>query len=150
MKFEGIPGLKDENVTSIVVDIAEKLHVDVNFSDISIAHRLPPKRQKQSNGSTMPPVIIAQFAIKRIRNAIHLRRKEVKNVNDFPVPDMTKLFANENLTHYRKNLLWSTKRAAKANNYNHFWTANGKILAKKNDTASVIAIQNESDVDKLT
>ena len=60
-EFEGIAVQKDENVTNIVVDIAKKLNVDANFSDISIAHRLPPKRHKQSDGSTRPPTIIAQF-----------------------------------------------------------------------------------------
>ena len=117
LEFEGIPEQKEENVTSIILDIAEKLNVDANFSDISITHRLPPKRHKQSNGSTLPPTVIAQFTNKRIRNAIHSRRKEAKNTKDFPVPEMTRLFINENLTRYRKKLFWSTKRAAKANNY---------------------------------
>ena len=62
---------------------------------------------------------------------------------------MTKLFLNENLTYYQKKLLWSTKRAAKANNYKYFWIASGKMFVKKNDTAPIIAIQNESEVDKL-
>ena len=37
-----------------------------------------------------------------------------------------------------------------ANSYKYFWTANGKVLVKENDTALVIAIQNESDVNKTT
>ena len=37
-----------------------------------------------------------------------------------------------------------------ANNYKYFWTANSKILVKKDDNAPVIAIQNESDVGNLT
>ena len=51
---------------------------------------------------------------------------------------MTKLFVNENLTHCRKKLFWSTKRAAKANNYKFFLTASGKILVKKDDNGPVI------------
>ena len=149
-EFEGNPELKDENVTDIVLDRAKKLNFDANFSDISIAHRLPPKRHKQSDGSTLPPTIIMQFTSKRIGNAIYSRRKEAKNIKGFPVPEMTKLYINENLTHYRKNLFWSTKRAAKANIHKYFRTANSKFLVKKNDTAPVTAVQNESDVDKLT
>ena len=102
LEFEGIPEQKEENVTNIVLDIAKKLNVDASFSDISIAHRLPPKRHNQRDGSSLPPTIIAQFTNKRIRNAIYSRRKEAKNIKDFPVPEMTKLFVNENLTHYRK------------------------------------------------
>ena len=112
-------------------------------------HRLPPKRHKQSNSSILPPTTIAQFINKYIKNAIYSRRKKAKNIKDFPVPEITKLFVNENLTRYRKNLLWSTKRAAKANNFKYFWAAKSKILVKKNDTAPLIAIQNEPDVDTL-
>ena len=150
LEFEGIPEQKEENVTKIVLDIAKKLNVDASCSDISIAHRLPPKRHNQRDGSSSPPTIIAQFTNKRIRNAIYSRRKEAKNIKDFPVPEMTKLFVNENLTHYRKKLFWSTKRAAKASNYKFFWTANGKILVKKDDNAPVIAILSETDIDNLS
>ena len=41
-------------------------------------------------------------------------------MKEFLVPEMTILFVNENLTHYRKKLFWSIKRAAKANNYQVF------------------------------
>ena len=103
LEFEGIPEQKEENVTDIVLDIAKKLNVDASSSGISIAHRLPPKRHNQRDGSSLPPTIIAQFTNKRIRNAIYSRRKEAKNIKEFPVPEMTKLFVNKNLTHYRKN-----------------------------------------------
>ena len=150
LEFDRIPEQKEENVTNIVLDIAKKLNVDASSSDISIAHHLPPKRHNQRDGSSLPPTIIAQFTNKRIRNAIYSRRKEAKNIKDCPVPEMTKLFVNENLTHYRKKLFWSTKRAAKANNYKFFWTANGKILVKKDDNAPVIAILSETDIDNLS
>ena len=134
LEFEGIPEQKEENVISIVLDIAKKLNVDTNFSDISIAHRLPPKRHKQNDNSTLPPTIIAQFTNKHVRNA----RKEAKNIKDFSIPEMTKLFIIENLSHYQKKLYWSTKRAPKASNYKSFWTANGTILVKKDDNAPVL------------
>ena len=150
LEFEGIPEQKEENVTNIVIDIAKNLNADASFSDISIAHRLPPKWHDKSDGSSRPPTIIAQFTNKRIRNAIYLRKKEAQNIKDFLVPEMTKLFVNENLTRYRKKLFRSTKRAAKANNYKFFWAVNGKILVKKDDNAPVIAIQSESDIDNLS
>ena len=104
MELEGIPEQKEENVTNIVVDIAKKLNVDANFSDILIAHPLPPKRHQQSDGSTMLNnatnyhCAIHQQAY--YRNAINSRRREAKNIEDFPGPEMTRLFVNENLTHY--------------------------------------------------
>ena len=149
LEFEGIPEQKEESVTSIVLAIATKLNLDANFSVLSIAHRLPPKRHKQSDGSTLPPTIILRNSLTSASETQCIR-EEAKNMKEFLVPEMTKLFVNENLTHYRKKLFWSIKRAAKANNYKYFWTANSKIFVKRDDNAPVIAIRHESDVDNLT
>ena len=43
LEFEGISQLKDEKVEEIVVKLAKGVGVELNKSDISIAHRLPPK-----------------------------------------------------------------------------------------------------------
>jgi len=68
LEFEGIPQVKNENVTDIVVKLTKQLNVDIKTSDISIAHRLLPKRNRSKNGTLLPPTIIAQFTNKRVKN----------------------------------------------------------------------------------
>ena len=144
LEFDGVPNQKNENVTDIVIEISKKLDVEVRKSDISIAHRLPPKKFKANESASRPPTIIAQFTNKRVRNEIFAKRKKAKEMTDFPVDEMTKLYINENLTQFRKlqnNLTQfrkqqSTKQTAKAKKFKFFWTTNGQIWIKKNDKAN--------------
>jgi len=96
LEFEGVPEKINENVTEIVVDLAKRLNVEADFSDVSIAHRLPGKKRKQ-NGVTPPATIIVQFTNKRVRNLTYANRKQVKSLTEFPVPDMHRLFVNEQI-----------------------------------------------------
>jgi len=122
LEFGGIPQQNNENVTDIVIEISKKLDIAVNPNDISIAHKLPTKKQNrhanetQNRQVTETPqhnTIIVQFTNKRIRNAIYANRRKAYLITQFPVPMMRKLFVNKNLTSFRKRLFWSTKQAAK-------------------------------------
>ena len=44
LEFEGVPQVQNEDTTEVVIKIAEKLNINLNENDISIAHRLPTKR----------------------------------------------------------------------------------------------------------
>ena len=55
---------------------------------------------------------------------------------------------NENLTKYRKKLLWKTKDLKKYN-YAYLWTTNGKIIVKKDEKDEPRIIQSENDYQKL-
>ena len=149
LEFDGVPNQKNENVTDIVIEISKKLDVEVRRSDISIAHRLPPKKFKANDSASWPPTIIAQFTNKRMRNEIFAKRKKAKEMTDFPVDEMTNLYINENLTQFRKRLFWSTKQTAKAKKFKFFWTTNGQIWIKKNESEDAIPIRCEDDLDSL-
>jgi len=44
-----------------VVEVSELQGVEINQSDICIAHRLPPQRTQDKNEEPDPPGIIARF-----------------------------------------------------------------------------------------
>ena len=43
LEFEGLAYQKDEDVSQLVIDVAEKIGVKLQKTDISVAHRLPTK-----------------------------------------------------------------------------------------------------------
>ena len=49
----------------------------------------------------------------------------------------------------RKALLWKTWQVEKEKYHKYVWTKNGKILTRKTDLDSVIAIETEQDLEKL-
>ena len=109
----------------------------------------PPKKFKANDSASRPPTIIAQFTNKRVRNEIFAKRKKAKEMTAFPVDEMTNLYINENLTQFRKRLFWSTKQTAKAKKFKFFWTTNGQIWIKKNESEDAIPIRCEDDLDSL-
>ena len=148
LEFQGIPVTETENVIEIVSKVCKLVGVEVNENDISIAHRLPPKRFSKVGDS---PAIIARFINRNLRNKIYSKRIIARRLETscFPISGMTKLFINENLTQERKRLLWLTKQSAKSANYLFIWTMNGKIYVRKNSDSPAIMIQSENDLSKL-
>ena len=111
LEFERVPQVQNEDATEVVIKIVEKLNINFNENDISIAHRLPTKRPSGSNNSSTnlaTPAIIARFANRSIRNLIYSKRSAARKIptTEFPVPGITRLFINEHFTSYRKKLLW--------------------------------------------
>jgi len=90
------------------------LGVEINQSDISIAHGLSPKPAKDTKEPD-PPAIIARFVSRSLRNEIYSKRKLAKTIDKskFSVKGMPNLYVNEILTKTRKQLLWRTKQAVK-------------------------------------
>ena len=148
LEFQGIPLTENEDAIELVTKISNLVGVDVKKSDISTAHRLPPKRHAKVAD---PPAIIARFINRNLRNEIYGKRIAAKHLKetDYPISGMKKLFINENLTQERKRLLWLTKQTAKNLNYTYIWTMNGKIYVRKNEDSSSFIIHNENDLSKL-
>ena len=150
LEFWGVPKKENKDLTKIVVELCELLGTEINQSDISIAHRLPDKPAKCVKKKPEPPAIIARFVSRSLRSEIYGRRKFLKQIDikQFPVAGMKNLYINENRT-TRKALLWKTKQVAKENDHKYVWTKNGKIITRKTDLDSVIAIETAQDLEKL-
>ena len=116
MIFEGVPQFQNENVTEIILSLASKRDVNLTANDISIAHRLPVKRPRlnsESNVTRRHPGIIVRFISRQKRNEMYSNGMKAKNISDFPLQGMNKLFVNENLTQRRKRLFWVDKQKQK-------------------------------------
>ena len=97
LEFEGVSLVQNKDTTEVVIKIAEKLNVNINENDISIAHRVPTKRPSRSSNSRTnlpPPAIIARFANRKIRNLIYSKRSVARKIptTEFPMPGITRLF----------------------------------------------------------
>ena len=55
---------------------------------------------------------------------------KAKDISDFPVQGMNKLYVNENLTQRRKGLFWLAKQKAKELDYKFVWASNGQIFIR--------------------
>ena len=97
LEFHGIFLNPNENTNRIIKTVAKKLNINLKENDISTSHRLPKSL------SNNPPIIIARFTNRDIRNLIFQKRKNLIGIRDYGIDGMTNLFINENLTPKRKS-----------------------------------------------
>ena len=74
LEFHGIPLNPNENINDIIKAMAKKLNIDLKENDISTSHHLPKSL------SNNPPIIIARFTNRDIRNLIFQKRKNLIGV----------------------------------------------------------------------
>lgn len=75
LEFRGIPVGDGENTNQTVVKIATKIGVDMNTLDISTSHRLPARTSNKD-----PPVIIAKFVRRDVRDQVYHARKTLRGI----------------------------------------------------------------------
>ena len=94
LKIIGVPQVENENVNQIVIDLANHIGVDIEESDISVAHRISTKDDKedktQNNISGKPkkvPSIIVKWVSRSVKNKIFEKRREITNKTGCPYPE---------------------------------------------------------------
>lgn len=131
---------EDENINNIILKIAKKVKIQINESDIEIAHRM-----KKFQGKT--PAIICKFKDRKMKESF-LRRSKITVTNaEITGIERGKVFISDNLSPYFKHLLWLTKSKAKSQNFKYVWWR-GKILVRKDDGTPTFLIKSENDIEK--
>ena len=67
LEFHGVPEACDEDVFQIVVNLCEKLGVDIQKHNILTGHKMPKRFRHSSNS----PAITARFMNRDVRNEIY-------------------------------------------------------------------------------
>lgn len=126
----------NEDVEDFVVKLGSKIGVPMEKRDIAAAHRLRAKPGKT-------PSIIVEFVSRKVRDD-YLNKRKLANVGEH-----NKIYINESLCSYYKNLLRLAKEKAKQENYKFCWFRSNKILVKKTENTTPIVITRIEDLDKV-
>lgn len=93
-----------------------------------------------------PPRLIFTFKDETKKITMMNARKN-NNVSLLLADVNKKVYVNEALTPYYKNLLWNTKIRAKEKKIKFIWFKNGKLLARKSEDSPIIEIKNHYDLE---
>lgn len=143
IEIVGLNEIPGENCKQLVVDIAKKLNLNINIDEVDVAHRVKSLKNNKSKN------IIAQFKSRTIRDMLVQKRNLIiteTNLNGTPIG--TKLYINEHLTNFYKNLLRLAKLRQRETDFKFVWFKNSKIFARRTETSPIINIQSEEDVVK--
>lgn len=104
-----------------VIDLcATHLHVDIQPSDISVAHRL----KKPTGPNPGPPAVIVRFTSRKARERVYIARR---NLKDCP----TKIYINEDLTKQTAELFRHARQLVKQKVLHSSWTAGGTVYTRQ-------------------
>lgn len=148
LEIEGFPELKEENVVSTVLKIAQTLNVTLREEHIDCCYRVEKPKNKDKSG---PRPIFVRF-VSRIKKEEIMCAKRVKrllNVNAFypevrGVEGEKPIYVNESLTGPNKALFGKCREFKRANEIKFLWVKNGKIRMRKSEKSRVYTIESEA------
>ena len=147
VEINNIPFTTDENLESVITDIAKKgMKLDhFNYKEyLDVAHRLNSKLP-------IPPIIV-MFNSRSMREEFYQSQKQLKNIKLRDInPNYggnNVMFINRSLAIKNTVLFRKVRQSCKANNSKFFWTFNGKIMCRKAMNTATIIIKNEEDINQ--
>lgn len=147
VEIHGIPVKLTEDVVSIVEEVGKALDVPITPSMIDACHRLG----KGNGPNNSPPGIIVKF-VRRFDKEELMRKRRVKrdlSTRHLNLPMDQPIYINEALTMTRRRLFAAARQAKREKHYKYLWVRGGKIFLRKEESAPVIVVTCQADLDNL-
>ena len=154
LEITGIPIVPNDNPVILIQEASKIIGVDLEASDISIAHRLPPSKKVKDR-------TIVKFTRRVKRDEIYNKRKHLKSKRTKDLPSVSceiesdavshkaQIHINESLTPYRRRLFGRLLQFKRNQGYKFLWTTNGKILLKKSETSTTNSFTTHEEFDQF-
>ena len=152
VEIHGVPIQQNENTANVATSIFKIIDPDSKTTDIEVAFRKTNRRKSDDNGpSTQSSPIIVKMKCRQKRMDIYRNKKRLAgyNFNSIGI-NAQKVFVNENLSPWSKQLFYKTNELRKKNAWKSIWSSNGFIKVKMSDESPIITIRSEADLTKIT
>lgn len=149
VEIKGVPQSKNENLFELVFNLGKRINYPLTKSQINFVTRVQSR-----NPDHMKPIIVAFHCRYTKDDFIAAARMATKTSPLMSVHlgiegKPLKIFVNDHLTVKNKELLTSTKKAAKERGFQYVWVKNCKIFVRKNEESPIILIRSAKDLSKL-
>lgn len=147
--INGIPKIEQEDIKEVVTKLFTYMGMTAGSDIIESTWRI-------HNKNDSPPIIV-RLKNRSDKNKI-LKLRKINNgesegkslfAKDFGYNSDKQIFINEELTQPTRKLLNDAKKQLKNKNFKFIWITDGKVLAKKNESAKTHFIRNNYDVTQL-
>lgn len=143
LEIKGLAKRDNEDLEAVLTQIGGLIGEPIAHADVEVCHRVPTRIAGESN-------IIIQFVSRRKRDAVLEKAKRRRITSgDLGVSPTVPVFVNEHLCPALKRLLGQAIGRKHEFHWKFVWVTNGKIFAKKTDSAPSIQIVNEDDLAKI-
>lgn len=146
LEIHGLEMHSPENIKSVVGELAKKLNLSP--SDIEDAQRVG----REKPGETRPRIVLVKLRSKSARNCWMRAKKEniITNNKVYDNGSDSRIFINEDLPKYKRQLLWFVRNQLKPKGFQYIWVQDSSILVKKNsEEKKIYNIRSEADLKKF-
>lgn len=132
-----------ENVADVVRKIGDAVVEAVICDEIEACHRVPTREAGEST-------VVGQFKSRQKRDALleMAQKKPVKN-SQVRIQSEEQIYLNDHLCPTLKRLLSLVLARKREFKWRFVWTRNGKIFARKMESANLVRIESENDLRKI-
>lgn len=162
LEISGVPMSKGENLHTMAFNMAAKVGIKLEVSDINYIHRVrryPSRNQEgdsddkeSGDGNRLPPNIIIRFLRRQMKNdflaAVRARRGLTTADLGFDGASRP-VFVNDHLTPQNKMLYRSARHLGRDKGYRYIWLNDCKIFLRKNDASKYLIISCDNDLLKI-
>lgn len=144
-----LPEKRDEDLLGLVEKIGAVIKCSIPRQDVLAVHRVPHARTQESN---KPKNIIVKLASRNLRDNVLSAYRLSKNTTSDQLGmsgTPCKMYINEHLTLYNKNLFRACRDMARKYNVKYVWIRNATVLVKATDSSKTFAIRCQSDINKI-
>lgn len=144
----GIPLEPNDKPFVIVGDICNALKCNLTDRDVSAAYRLKSNAKNGPNRSV--PIIIKFYEVwaKREMLSSYFKKKDL-NLSDIGFHSSARIYVNEHLTQWNRNIFNLASAAKRANVIATFFTRNGLVFIQRSANSKPICIQNINDLEQI-
>lgn len=147
VEIHGVPFQSNEDVLSVVKEVGKALDMSITDTMIDACHRLG--RKPGPNNSS--PGIIVKF-VRRLDKEELLRKRRVKSnlsTRHMNLGVDQPVYINESLSTARRRLFVAARQMKRDKGYRFLWVRGGKIFARKEESAPVIQVACQGDLEKM-
>lgn len=156
IEITGLPEYDKESTEHLAIAVAAKLGLALEERDVVSCARAGPRRliATSSEGAALRPrPLVVRLARRATRNLFLIKARTHRETTTegigLPIHKHVKIYINERLTKQNRTLLGKTREANKTCLWKYVWTRDGRILARKEDKATVFQIRSVVDIERV-
>lgn len=143
-ELHNVPEMRNENLEELVMEIGQRINVEIGDINIEAVHRIPSKNQY------WPRPIIVQLSSRKLRDKIIANKKQKILQNEIiRNGSRDRIYINENLTPFYKELFYKAKEVSRNYKFAFCWFKDRKIFIKLTENGKAHWIRNYKDIDDL-
>ncbi|XP_013196867.2 uncharacterized protein LOC106139904, partial [Amyelois transitella] len=142
VEIRGVPLRNSENLYDVVGKIALLSKFSMRKEDINYIARVPTR----APGSDKPIVVALNNRYLKEEFVALARKSNELCLLNLGFSTAGKIYVNDHLTLFNKELLRKARSLAKEKNFQFVWVKHCKIMARRSETSHIIHIKNEKDL----